>query len=340
MSLRSIVAVVAFGAAASGCSAPAQRAVQHPSGSPAPRVVRVQIDQSGRKVIRHVRLEEYVEAAVLSEFAPSAGDPSAIGHMFEVQAVISRTYVVTHLSRHAREGFDLCATTHCQLYQPARLQTSRWAAAAAAAVKQTSATVLWYDGAPASAFFHADCGGHTSDAQDVWGGVARPYLVGTADDGLAERAHLEWRYQAESAAVLNALNADPRTRAGNRLERLEIVDRDGAGRAERVLVRGVETRSVRGDVLREVLSRAFGERTIRSTRFDVRRAANTYFFEGSGFGHGVGLCQAGAFARIRGGAKSTAVFARYFPGTKLMKLSQPAIAYTTMFTPNFVLSSR
>ena len=32
--------------------------------------------------------------------------------------VIARTYAVANLGRHAREGFDLCATTHCQVYRP------------------------------------------------------------------------------------------------------------------------------------------------------------------------------------------------------------------------------
>ena len=64
-------------------------------------------------------LEDYVRAAILSEFAPPAGDPGDIERMLEVQAIIARTYAASHLGRHQREGFDLCATTHCQLYQPA-----------------------------------------------------------------------------------------------------------------------------------------------------------------------------------------------------------------------------
>jgi stage II sporulation protein D (peptidoglycan lytic transglycosylase) len=315
-----MVALAALGLATAGCSAPASRAVRHPSTLPTPRFVRVQVTDAGRTAIRRVPLEEYVQAAILSEFAPPAGDVLAIERMLEVQAVVSRTYAVAHLARHDREGFDLCATTHCQLYQPARLRSSRWTAAAAAAVRRTSAEVLWYDGAPVSALFHADCGGQTSSAAEVWGGAPRPYLVGVADDGPAETAHTEWRYEATAAAVLKALNADPRTRAGSRLTRLEIVERDSAGRAGRIAVRGLETRIVRGEAFREVLARAFGDRTIKSTRFDVRRNGNTFVFEGRGFGHGVGLCQAGAFARIKAGAKALAVLSRYYPGAKLIAL--------------------
>jgi stage II sporulation protein D len=265
-------------------------------------------------------LEEYVQAAILSEFAPADGDPSVVERMLEVQAVVGRTYAVSQLGRHAREGFDVCATTHCQLFQPARLQTSRWAPLAADAVRRTMRTVLWFDGAPAHVLFHADCGGHTSRAGDVWGGAGHPYLVAIEDDGPAETAHSVWRYEASRTEVQRALNADPRTRVGLRLDGVQVLDRDPAGRAERVALHGARERVVRGDALRDVLTQAFGARTVKSTWLDIRRNGPTFVFEGRGFGHGVGLCQAGALARIRAGAGVAAVLQKYFPGTRLVTL--------------------
>jgi stage II sporulation protein D len=313
--------VMLAAAAGSACSRPATLTAL-PSAIPkAARLVRVGIVDGGQTTIRRVPLEEYVEATALSEFAPPAGDPAVIERMLEVQAVISRTYALAHLARHAHDGFDLCATTHCQLFQPSRLQTSRWAPQAAAAVRRTARTVLWYDAGPARALFHADCGGHTSNAVDVWGGTARPYLVGRADDGPAGEVHAAWRFEASKSAVLRALNADPRTRLGGRLDGIHVLDRDQAGRGERIALRGAQERVVRGEVLREVLAVAFGGRAIKSTWFDVRPERALFVFEGRGFGHGVGLCQAGALARIRAGAKPAAILQRYFPGTRLIALS-------------------
>ena len=74
---------------------------------------------------------------------------------------------------------------------------------------------------------------------------------------------------------------------------------------------------VRGDEFRQVLSRAFGPRAIRSTLFDVRRTGATFTFSGRGYGHGVGLCQAGALARLRAGATPSDVVGYYYPGTAL-----------------------
>src|SRR5262245_47644433 len=183
---RIVIALVAIAAA---CSAPVSRAVFHPSARELPESVRVQFVKDGRTVVASVPLERYVEATILSEFAPAAGDVESVERMYEVQAVISRTYAIANLGRHAADGFDLCSTTHCQLYQPGRLQTARWAPSAAEAVRKTEAAVLWYGSAPASALFHADCGGHTSSDADVWGGIAHPYLAGASDDGPASGAH-------------------------------------------------------------------------------------------------------------------------------------------------------
>jgi stage II sporulation protein D len=69
-----------------------------------------------------------------------------------------------------------------------------------------------------------------------------------------------------------------------------------------------------------VLTQVFGARTIKSTWFEIRLEGATFVFEGRGFGHGVGLCQAGALARVQAGATPLAVFELYFPGTTLKSM--------------------
>ena len=302
------------------CSAPPTRATLPSARAPEPAVIRVGVKEGNRITIRKVPFETYVQAAILSEFAPPNGDPQIVERMLEVQAVIGRTYALAHLNRHAAEGFDVCATTHCQLFEPARLTSSKWAAQSAEAIRKTTGTVVWFRNGPADALFHADCGGRTSRADDVWTGVGQPYLVSNDDDGPAANAHATWRYEVTEAALIGALNKDPRTRVGTTLRTIEVLDRDGAGRAERITIRGSQERVIRGEELRDVLAQSFGGRAVRSTWFDIRRAGSSYVFDGRGFGHGVGLCQAGALARIRAGAKLPAVLQQYFPGTRLITL--------------------
>ena len=72
----------------------------------------------------------------LSEVDPPEADRKVLERMFEVQAVIARTYA-DRASRPPRrsEGFDVCATTHCQLYEPARLRCRGGRRAREAAVR-------------------------------------------------------------------------------------------------------------------------------------------------------------------------------------------------------------
>jgi stage II sporulation protein D len=277
-------------------------------------MVRVQIHEHGASIVRDVPLEDYVLTTVLSEVDPSSRDRALLERMYEVQAIVSRSYALSQRGRHQREGFDLCSTTHCQLYEPSRVGASRWTEVARGAVARTRGKVLWYDGAPAQPLFHADCGGRTSDATSVWGGRAPRYLASTRDDGPARAAHVDWTFDARLGDLRNALNRDPRTAVGASLASVRITARDPSGRAEWIVLRGTRTRQVRGEVFREAVTRGLGARTLRSTLFTLRRSGDRFVFTGHGFGHGVGLCQVGALARLKAGASPERVLAFYFPG--------------------------
>jgi stage II sporulation protein D (peptidoglycan lytic transglycosylase) len=320
--VRRLTALAGAGVLMLSACVPGPARVTLPSAAMAatvPRTVRVQVREGTAVVIREVSLEEYVTAAALSEVHPDNNDAGVAERMFELQSVIGRTYATTNRGRHGTEGFDLCSSTHCQLYEPARLRTSRWAAVARAAAQRTSGEVLWFAGGPARVLFHADCGGRTSSAAAVWGGLAPAYLSGTADDGPACGAHNEWKFETRAAALRSALNDDPRTAVGAALDRIEVAGRDSAGRAEKILLRGTRTFVIRGEVFREVVTRALGARSLRSTLFTVKQSRDVFVFDGTGFGHGVGLCQAGALARLKAGASPEEVLEHYFPETSLRK---------------------
>ncbi|HSC28383.1 MAG TPA: SpoIID/LytB domain-containing protein [Vicinamibacterales bacterium] len=318
MAWRAVAALLCFTAVA--CAGPSGRP-SLPSPHPASITrLRVQTIERGRPVVRSVALEDYVRTAVLSEYAPGSGEASPAASMYEVQAIVSRTYAVSRIGRHDRQGFDLCATTHCQLFEPERLRTSRWMQAARTAVSRTAGTILWHDRAPVEAVYHADCGGHTSAAADVWGGAGRAYLIARPDAGPARDAHASWRFDVGERALVRALDEETQSALGGRLGRIEIIERDTAGRAVLVSLRGARVVVVPGDRLRELLAGAFGPHSIRSTLFEVSRTDTGFRFTGRGFGHGVGLCQAGAVARLRAGASPEAVLEHYFPRTRLIRM--------------------
>ena len=63
--------------------------------------------------------------------------------------------------------------------------------------------------------------------------------------------------------------------------------------------------------------RVLGGRALRSTRFEVRETPQGVRFDGSGSGHGVGLCQWGARSLAESGASYREILAHYYPGTRL-----------------------
>lgn len=310
---------------AGGCGGkPEPRVVPPPStpGARAPRtgavsLVRVRILVNGRARTLALPIEEYVLASALSEVAPSRNEPEIVARAFELQAIVARTYAVASRGRHAAEGFDLCDTTHCQVVDLERPNHSRWANVARAAVDRTRGKILYYGGAPASALYHADCGGYRASASDVWGGAPVPYLLAEPDPLPGGRTHVSWTYTVDRQRLRGALNANPRTAVGERLDTVEVQSRDPSGRARLVVLNGARAPLVRGEGLRTVLTAAFGARALRSTRFEVRREGQRFVFTGHGFGHGVGLCQTGALARAAAGESVDRILAFYYPNTRL-----------------------
>jgi SpoIID/LytB domain protein len=165
-----------------------------PASLASPEVIRV---RTGGRVAA-VPLEDYVLGSALSEVSPVNAPAAAVPRVFEVQAILARTYAVRQLGRHRAEGFDLCDTTHCQLYEPQRIGRSRFTAAAKDAVQRTRGVVLIFARDLVEALYHSDCGGHTASAGDVWGHVHVPYLVGTPDHAPA-LTHRTWQFDAPAA---------------------------------------------------------------------------------------------------------------------------------------------
>src|SRR6187402_691790 len=101
--------LVATGIAIAVACGPA--ATRFPGPAPSGLPVRLRVQVEGH--VSAVSLEQYVLGAALSEVTPTGETNDAVATIYEVQAIIARTYAVAHAGRHASEGFDLCDKTHC-----------------------------------------------------------------------------------------------------------------------------------------------------------------------------------------------------------------------------------
>ena len=282
----------------------------------AARAVTVQLED-GRIV--SLDLDTYVLGTVSAEaWVRRDEEPDVAERIFEVQALVARTYALANVKRHAAEGFDLCGRTHCQIYRPPAAN-ARWRETLETAVERTSESLIAYNNAPILALFHANCGGGTSAAHDVWGGTSRPYLV-AVEDRACDVPSAHWRVSLARADLVRVLDADKRTSVGGRLDSIDVLEADRTGRVMLAALTGARSPVVRGEELRGILGRAFGVRSVRSPRFTVTRDGQQFIFEGSGFGHGAGLCQFGAMTRLRAGASARDVIEHYYPGTRIVRL--------------------
>lgn len=94
----------------------------------------------------------------------------------KAQAVCARGFVASNYNKHASYGFNLCATTNCQVYKGVSAEKP----SLIEAVDATAGQVLAYEGMCAQTYFFSSSGGYTADVKNIWGSTI-PYLRGVPD---------------------------------------------------------------------------------------------------------------------------------------------------------------
>jgi stage II sporulation protein D len=283
--------------------------------------LRVNVGSLRHPDIVTIDLEDYVRETVPAEIVvPPADDEFAEG-VYQAQAIVARTYAVASRGRHAADGFDLCSTTHCQVFRRAT-GGADVPQDVADAVAATTSRVLAYDGRPIRAVFHAHCGGHTSDADVIWPGAPVAYLRGVPDPFCQRERDARWSFRISARDLTSALDRLPATRVDGRLDGLQIMERDPAGRVVLIALTGARSALIRGEDLRSAVIRAGGARSVRSPRYDISRRGDAFFFVGDGEGHGAGLCQSGMVGRIKAGHTPEEVLEYYYQGARVARLEQ------------------
>jgi SpoIID/LytB domain protein len=266
---------------------------------------------AGGYAVRTIPIDEYV-AGVLAGEAARETAPSAL----EALAITVRTFAVANLSRHGADGFDLCDQTHCQVLRAATLATERAAAA-------TSGKVLLYQGAPASVFYSASCGGRTERPSEVWPGAKDPEFLPSREDDACGGTPV-WTAELSSSDLTRSLRAAGFT--GNALRDVRILGRNTSGRVTQLGLAGLSPDHISGQDLRVVIGRTLGWQHIKSTAFDLSRTGAVYQFSGHGSGHGVGLCVIGSARLGARGQTAPQILARYFPRTAIAMMPAAVVA--------------
>jgi stage II sporulation protein D len=84
-----------------------------------------------------------------------------------------------------------------------------------------------------------------------------------------------------------------------------------------ISVEGNRRLTLKGWDFKIIIGRALGWNLLKSSRFEISRSGSNFVFRGSGFGHGLGLCQEGAHVMAAQGASYRQILAKYFPSTRI-----------------------
>jgi SpoIID/LytB domain protein len=297
------LALIAIACAVGSSSDPLTAQSRRSAGAAVPRTLRVGMARAGGGyAVTTMALETYVGRVLAGEAARDSA-PQAL----EALAITIRTFALANTNRHRADGFDLCDQTHCQVVRTATAATDR-------AARATAGRVLLHDGAPASIYYSASCGGRTEIPSHVWPGADDPSFLPSKDDDACEGAPA-WTTTIDRRDLQRSLRAFGFR--GDRLRDLRVAQRNASGRAARLKVTGLEPGEISGADLRVAVGRTLGWQYIKSTAFDLKRDGDAYRFTGHGSGHGVGMCVIGS-ARLGAQGKSPeSILARYFPGLRI-----------------------
>jgi SpoIID/LytB domain protein len=286
----------------------------------------------GWSLVEEAPLERYLEGVVPHEIG--AGSPPAA---LAAQAVLARTWAVRNQDRFRADGYHLCADTQCQVYSdPGQ---------ASPPVRQAIATshglVLAAAEQPIHAVYHASNGGVAAGLEEAWDVPPVSYLRPMADGSPTFARGLPIPVAAASLPALlgngaGAYGVDhplfrwQRTLTAGRVQaalgarglsvgtpsRLRVLERGGSGRVVALEVVGAKSTVIlRRDAIRRTL------RDLPSTLFTLSSPQpGLWLVRGGGFGHGVGLSQAGAIDLARRGWTMETILRHYYPGAALKLL--------------------
>lgn len=259
-------------------------------------------------VINEIGIEDYLCGILPREVSP-AWDIESL----KAQAIVSRTYALKNLRRHESESFDLCTQTHCQVYGGIESEDER----TNEAVKSTLGEVLVFEGELAQTLFHASCGGHTENPENVWSWESRApkYLLGRKDAFCQDSPHNLWKNRLANSLIKERLN-----KSGYRVGNISKITLEGKSRSGRAKIIKIKNSGGTLTISAAKFRLAVDPWLIKSTMFTaLLRYRDGYEFRGKGWGHGVGLCQWGAKIMAEKNYKYNEILHYFYPGTQVEK---------------------
>ena len=279
--------------------------------------------------INSVDVEDYLRGVIPYEIGKL--DSSRI-EALKAQAVAARTYAYKHFNSRESMGFDVYADTKDQVYKGLESATPL----TDAAVKATAGVVMTYGGEFIIAYYHSTCGGVT-ETLATWNRADLPYLKSVPDKRpngkpwCDESSYTKWerRFADKEIAKLFKTNATEAkatfsTADGKDFKKVKSIKIKDNLKSGRILTLRVETDKGHFDVQTDRTRWLFKKAgtILPSSFFTVKKEGKEWVLTGTGFGHGVGMCQMGVRARAQAGQSYQEILSHYYQGITLEKFER------------------
>lgn len=252
------------------------------------------------RCVNEISLDNYIAGVVQAE-----SGKRSFQEFYKVQAILARTFALSHLQKHAPEGFNLCDFTHCQAYYGKTTELDIMKA-----VTDTRGKVVVDDNLNLiDAAFHSNSGGQTANSEDVWGSKLT-YLRSVNDTFSTKMPNAKWERKMAKEDWLSYLKLKhnyPILDSNARWLALNFKQDSRRSYIEANNIK-VPLKNVRTDL------------QLKSTFFSICNLGDSVIFKGRGFGHGVGMCQEGAMRMAKLGYKYPEVINFYYQKTQLIDL--------------------
>lgn len=265
-------------------------------------------DNGKMMVINHIELDDYLYGVLYHE----------VSHRWpmealKTQAIVARTFALYQARQNKLRPYDLRSDIYSQVY--GGRTSEKWSTTRA--VDLTRGKVLTYNGDIFPTYYHATCAGFTEDASNLWNIDIQP-LKGVKCDYCKLSPHYKWTKEIQ----LWSLEADLKDngyRVGN-ITSFKVLSRNKSGRVDKIEIKDDANTSVilTGKDFRQIV----GPNELRSTKFDGTIKWKSLVLSGYGWGHGVGLCQWGAYGMSKKGKKAEDIVKYYYPGTEVMSIDK------------------
>jgi stage II sporulation protein D len=258
--------------------------------------------RDGLRVLLTLPSEDYVVAALSGEAAPD--EPLA---SLKAMAITMRTFALLNAARHQAEGFNLCDSTHCQALRLGRARPD-----VEQAVRETAGETLWSGGQRMPVYYTQHCGGMSEAANAVWPEASasdKPH----PDPYCLRRSPAGWHARI-ALGQLSGIFRSQGWQTPSPIEDIRVIRQTATGRAKLLEVTGSgASAQLSASSLRFAVDRALGWNQMRSDWYTVTVSGGALEIHGRGYGHGVGLCQAGAYEMAVEGRSYEEILKFYFP---------------------------